>query len=438
MDYEWLNILIFFFSLLTLMMLSGMPVAIGFLTLNIIGLYFFLGGEGAMSLLAMNAFSSVGKFALIPIPLFVLMGDLLMRTGLAAKVVEAVDLWIGRIPGRLALSSVGGGTVFGALSGASMASVAMLGSTLVPEMTKRGYKPSMSVGSILAGGGLAVLIPPSALGVLLGAVANVSISKLLLGGILPGLILASMYVAYFGIRATLQPELAPPYLATSVNLKDKIRSIIVVLPLLSLIMVVTGFIFFGIATPSESAAMGVVATLVLAALYRSLTWKALKSSLTSTMTTTSMMLLVIVGSSGFSQLLAATGSTSGLASIVRNLEITPIMMVVIMLLIVLFLGCFIDTISIMLVTIPIFMPIVMEMGIHPIWFSHLVLIQLELAGITPPFGVLLFVMKGVQQHLKISEIYFAALPIVVIQILLVLLLMTFPEIVTFLPELASK
>ena len=438
MDYEWLNILVFFFSLLTLMMLSGMPVAIGFLTLNIIGLYFFLGGEGAMSLLAMNAFSSVGKFALIPIPLFVLMGDLLMRTGLAAKVVEAVDLWIGRIPGRLSLSSVGGGTVFGALSGASMASVAMLGSTLVPEMTKRGYKPSMSVGSILAGGGLAVLIPPSALGVLLGAVANVSISKLLLGGILPGLILASMYFAYFGIRATLQPELAPPYLATSVNLKDKIRSIIVVLPLLSLIMVVTGFIFFGIATPSESAAMGVVATLVLAALYRSLTWKALKSSLTSTMTTTSMMLLVIVGSSGFSQLLAATGSTSGLASIVRNLEITPIMMVVIMLLIVLFLGCFIDTISIMLVTIPIFMPIVMEMGIHPIWFSHLVLIQLELAGITPPFGVLLFVMKGVQQHLKISEIYFAALPIVVIQILLVLLLMTFPEIVTFLPELASK
>ena len=203
-------------------------------------------------------------------------------------------------------------------------------------------------------------------------------------------------------------------------------------------MVVTGFIFFGIATPSESAAMGVVATLVLAALYRSLTWKALKSSLTSTMTTTSMMLLVIVGSSGFSQLLAATGSTSGLASIVRNLEITPIMMVVIMLLIVLFLGCFIDTISIMLVTIPIFMPIVMEMGINPIWFSHLVLIQFELAGITPPFGVLLFVMKGVQQHLKISEIYFAALPIVVIQILLVLLLMTFPEIVTFLPELASK
>jgi len=438
MDYEWFNILAFFFSLLTLMMLSGMPVAISFLTLNIIGLYFFLGGESAMSLLAMNAFSSVGKFALIPIPLFVLMGDLLMRTGLAARVVEAVDLWVGRIPGRLSLSSVGGGTVFGALSGASMASVAMLGSTLVPEMTKRGYKPSMSVGSILAGGGLAVLIPPSALGVLLGAVAKVSISQLLLGGILPGLILAIMYVAYFGIRATLQPEIAPPYLATSVSIKDKIRSVIVVLPLLSLIMVVTGFIFFGIATPSESAGMGVVATLVLAALYRSLTWKALKDSLTSTMTTTSMMLLVIVGSSGFSQLLAATGSTSGLASIVRDIDITPIMMVVIMLLIVLFLGCFIDTISIMLVTIPIFMPIVLEMGIHPIWFSHLVLIQLELAGITPPFGVLLFVMKGVQPHLKISEIYFAALPIVLIQIMLVFLLMTFPDIVTILPEMASK
>ena len=438
MDYEWFQILGFFFGLLTLMMLSGMPVAFGFMTLNIVGLYLFLGGEGAMSLLAMNAFSSVSKFALIPIPLFILMGDLLMRTGLAAKVVEAVDLWIGRVPGRLSLSAVGGGTLFGALSGASMASVAMLGSTLVPEMTKKGYKPSMSVGSILGGGGLAVLIPPSALGVLLGAVSKVSISQLLLGGIIPGLILAAMYVVYFSVRATLQPHLAPPYIAPSVSLKDKLKSVLVVTPLFSLILVVTGFIFLGIATPSESAAMGVVATLALAACYRSLTLRALKASLMSTMTTTSMMLLVIVGSSGFSQLLAATGSTSGLVSIVGDLDLTPIMMVVIMLAIVLVLGCFIDTISIMLVAIPVFMPIVLALDIHPIWFSHLILIQLELAGITPPFGVLLFVMKGVQQHLKISEIYFAALPIVLIQFLLVLLLMIFPEIVTFLPELASK
>ena len=438
MEYEWAYSLAFFFGLLILMMLSGMPVAFGFLTLNIVGLYFFLGGAGSLALLATSSFSAVGQFALIPIPLFILMGELLMRTGLAAKTVEAVDLWIGRVPGRLSLSSVGGGTLFGALSGASMASVAMLGSTLVPEMAKRGYKPAMSVSAILAGGGLAVLIPPSALGVLLGAVAKVSIADLLLAGILPGLLLAAMYVAYFALRGALQPHLAPPYEAPPTTLGRKLQALLTVAPLLSLIVVVTGFIFLGIATPSESAAMGVVATIALAACYGSLTWRAVRQSLQAAMTTTAMMLLVIVGSTGFSQLLAATGATSALVSAVGDLDLAAMFMVVIMQLIVLMLGCFIDTISIMLVSIPVFMPVVLALGLDPIWFSILILVQLELAGITPPFGVLLFVMKGVQQHLKISEIYKAALPIVVIQIALVALLMIFPEIVTTLPTMAKQ
>lgn len=438
MGYGWAQDLALFFGVLMLMMLSGMPVALGFLTLNIAGLYFFLGGWGALSLLTTSSFSSVGQFALISIPLFILMGELLMRTGLASKTVESVDHWIGRIPGRLSLSSVGGGTLFGALSGASMASVAMLGSTLVPEMAKRGYRPAMSVSSILAGGGLAVLIPPSALGVLLGAVAKVSIAKLLLAGIVPGLLLAGMYFLYFTARAVWQPHLAPPYVARPHSLREKLMSLLSVTPLLSLIVVVTGFIFLGIATPSESAAMGVVATLALAACYRRLTVSALRESLAATMTTTAMMLLVIVGSSGFSQLLAATGATSGLVAAVGELDLPPIVMVILMQLIVLVLGCFIDTISIMLVSIPVFMPIVQALGLDPIWFSILILVQLELAGITPPFGVLLFVMKGVQQHLRISEIYGAALPIVAIQILLVVLLMSFPELVSALPELALR
>ncbi len=434
MEYEWVYNLAFFFGLLMLMMLSGMPVALGFITLNIVGLYFFL-GPGSLALLATSSFSSIGQFTLIAIPLFILMGELLMRTGLAAKTVEAVDHWIGRIPGRLSLSAVGGGTLFGALSGASMASVAMLGSTLVPEMAKRGYKPAMSVSSILAGGGLAVLIPPSALGVLLGALAKVSIAKLLLAGILPGLILAAMYFAYFAIRAKLQPELAPPYQAQVISLKQKLHALLMVSPLLSLIVVVTGFIFLGIATPSESAAMGVVATMILAACYKRLSFEAVWKSLMATMTTTTMMLLVIVGSTGFSQLLAATGSTSSLVSVVGGLDIHPLLTVILMQVVVLILGCFIDTISIMLVAIPVFMPIINAIGLDPIWFCILILVQLELAGITPPFGVLLFVMKGVQQHLKIGEIYRAALPIVLIQIALVALLMIFPALVTTLPDL---
>lgn len=435
MELEWVVNLAFFFGLLIVMMLSGMPVALGFLTLNIVGLYIFL-GEGSLSLLATGAFTSVGQFTLIPIPLFILMGELLMRTGLAAKTVDAVDHWIGRVPGRLSLSAVGGGTLFGALSGASMASVAMLGSTLVPEMAKRNYQPVMSVGAILGGGGLAVLIPPSALGVLLGALAKVSIAELLLAGILPGLLLAALYVAYFVIRAKLQPDLAPPYVAEKISLSVKLRALLEIAPLFSLILVVTGSIFLGFATPSESAAMGVIATMILAAFYRRLSWDAIVVAMRSTMTTTAMMLLVIVGSSGFSQLLAATGTTSSLVNAVGVLDLHPMIMVLIMMGIVLLLGCFIDTISIMLVSIPVFMPIVAVIGVDPIWFAILILVQLELAGITPPFGVLLFVMKGVQQQLRMSEIYRAAMPIVFLQFLLIAILMIFPDIVSFLPDMA--
>ena len=438
MEVDWSVLLLVFFVLLIVVLGSGMPVAIGFLTLNILGLYFFMGGEVALSLLATSAFSSVGQFALIPIPLFILMGELLMRTGLANMTVDAADHWIGRLPGRLAVSAVGGGTLFGALSGASMASVAMLGSTLVPEMRRREYKPELSVGAILAGGGLAVLIPPSALGVLLGALAKVSIAKLLLAGLLPGLVLAGLYFAYFTLRARFQPHLAPPYVAPPMTVARRLRSLLVVSPLLSLIVVVTGFIFLGIATPTEAAAMGAVATLIIAACYRRLSWRAVKTALISTTTTTSMMLLVIVGSSGFSQILAATGTTSSLVDAVSALDLSPVVMVIIMQLMVLVLGCFIDTISIMMVSIPVFMPLVLSLGLDPIWFSILILVQLELAGITPPFGVLLFVMKGVQPTLSMSQIYRAAMPIVAIQIVLVGLLMVFPGIITILPTMMGR
>ena len=218
-----------------------------------------------------------------------------------------------------------------------------------------------------------MLIPPSALGVLLGAMAKVSIAELLLGGILPGLVLAVMYIAYFAVRATVQPELAPRYVAPPVPLGARLGGLLEVAPLLLLVLVVTGFIFLGIATPSESAAMGVVATLVLAAGYRRLSWAAIGSSLMAAMTTTSMMLLVIVGSSGFSQLLAATGATSALVAAVAELDLSPLVTVIIMQLIVLLLGCFIDTISIMLVAIPVFMPVVLAIGVDPIWFCILIL-----------------------------------------------------------------
>ena len=424
---DWPLTLAVLFSLLLLFFAAGVPVAFAFITINIAGLYWFLGGATGLTLLAGSAFNSVAQFSLVPIPLFVLMGELLVRSGLAAATVTAADQWIGRVPGRLAIAAIVAGTIFGALNGASMASVAMLGALLVPEMQRQRYKPKMMIAPVLGAGGLAVLIPPSALGVLLGALAKVSISDLLIAAAVPGLILAFLYAAYFMGLAWLRPDLAPPYLSSRVSFWEKIKTLRLILPLSGLMIVVTGFIFLGIATPAEAAAMGAAASALLAALFGKLSWKVVKESTMSTVTTTTMVLLIIVGSSAYSQLLAATGATTGLVELVTGLSVSPLAMVVLMQLVVLALGCFIDAISIMMLTVPIFYPIVTSLGIDPIWFSVLLLIQLELAGITPPFGLLLLVLKGVRPELSIQDIYRASVPIVIMQCSVAGLLMAFPQ-----------
>ena len=434
---DWVGSLLILFALLLVGLASGLPVAFTFFGISFGGLY-FLFGPVAFSLIAAHTFASVALFAFIPIPLFVFMGEVLLRSGLAGETIDGADRWIGRVPGRLSVSTVAGGTVLSTLSGSSMAAVAMLGSTLLPEMTRKKYQPEMSVAPILAAGGLAVLIPPSAVAVLLGALAKVSIAKLLIAGIIPGLLLALVYVLYFVGRAMLQPKLAPPSTDIDVSWSARLRTLWLLIPLGLLIMVVTGFIFFGIATPSEAAAMGALAAVVLARIFGRMNWQVIRDALMSTVTTSTMVLLVIAGSSAYAQVLGATGATSKLVAVVTALPLAPILMVIGMQAVVLVLGCFIDGVSIMLITLPIFMPIIATLGLDPIWFSVLILIQIELAGITPPFGLLLFVLKGVRPELRTRDIYRSVIPIVIMQFFVAGLVMGFPELATILPSLMNR
>ena len=434
---DWVGSLLILFALLLVGLASGLPVAFTFFGISFGGLY-FLFGPVAFSLIAAHTFASVALFAFIPIPLFVFMGEVLLRSGLAGETLDGADRWIGRVPGRLSVSTVAGGTVLSTLSGSSMAAVAMLGSTLLPEMTRKKYQPEMSVAPILAAGGLAVLIPPSAVAVLLGALAKVSIAKLLIAGIIPGLLLALVYVLYFVGRAMLQPKLAPPSTDIDVSWSARLRTLWLLIPLGLLIMVVTGFIFFGIATPSEAAAMGALAAVVLARIFGRMNWQVIRDALMSTVTTSTMVLLVIAGSSAYAQVLGATGATSKLVAVVTALPLAPILMVIGMQAVVLVLGCFIDGVSIMLITLPIFMPIIATLGLDPIWFSVLILIQIELAGITPPFGLLLFVLKGVRPELRTRDIYRSVIPIVIMQFFVAGLVMGFPELATILPSLMNR
>lgn len=319
-----------------------------------------------------------------------------------------------------------------------MAAVAVFGSTMLPEMQRKRYAPEFAVGSVLAAGGLAVLIPPSGLAVLLGALAKVSIAKLLIAIVVPGFLLAALYALYFVGRAALQPHLAPPEETTSISWRERGKTLWLLIPLALLILIVTGFIFLGLATPSEAAAMGAIASAILAAAYGRFSWPILRESLMATVATSSMVLLIIAGSTAFSQILAATGATSKFAAMAAGLPVAPWIIVVGMQAVMFVLGCFIDGVSIMLITLPIFMPVAAALGLDPIWLCVLFMIQLELGGITPPFGLSLFVLKGVRPEIDVRDIYRSVIPVVLIQIILSALVMSFPALATWLPQLMIR
>jgi len=435
---EWYLTLAGLLAVLMVFFAAGMPVAFAFLLANVGGLYFFMGGAQGLSVLVTTAFSTVASFILLPVPLFILMGEIMFHSGIAGRALEAFDKWIGRVPGRLSLLAVGSGTVFAALSGASMATTAMLGSTLVPEMKRRGYSYIMSIGAISAAGGLAVIIPPTALGVLLGALAEISIARFLIAGIIPGVCMAALYTIYIVGRARLQPHLAPSYDVARVPRREKLRELPRLLPLGFIVFMVLGVIFVGIATPTEAAALGVVATALVAAFHRQLTFRVAYGSLVATIQVTVVVMMVIVGSKVFSQILAFTGGSRGLVELVQGLAAPPLVVLVIMMVVILVLGCFIDQISIMMITVPIFFPIANTLGFDPIWFGILLLLNLELASTTPPFGLQLFVLKGVVPDAPMADIYRSCLPFVLLDMLNLALMIAFPAVVLALPGLMFK
>ncbi|MEO1227106.1 MAG: TRAP transporter large permease [Pseudomonadota bacterium] len=433
---DWAGVLILMLGALCVLLMLGLPVAFAFIAVNIGGAFFILGGENGLIQMTRNAASSLTSFQLAPIPLFILMGEILFHSGIAYRAIDAIERVITRLPGRMALVSVAGGTVFSALSGSTIANTAMLGSTLLPDMLKRGYHPSMAMGPIMASGAIAMLIPPSALAVLLGSLAGMSIAQLLVAGILPALILAALFTLYIISRALMDPGLAPPDNPARLSLKERWRPFIrYVLPLFGIFLVVIGGLLAGLATPTESAALGCVAAVIAAAGYRSLTWIGLKKALMETVKISVMILFIIVASQTFSQILSFSGATSGLIRTIEALALDPTTILIAIILILLFLGCFIDQVSMMMVTIPIFVPLAEAVGIDLLVLGIVYLLTMEIGLLTPPFGLLLFVMKGVAPTtIGMGQIYRAVTPFVIIKLAVLTLIVLFPQIGTILPE----
>jgi tripartite ATP-independent transporter DctM subunit len=434
---EWWLILSIVFGSLLVLMLTGLPVAFSFMTINLIGVFLFWGGLPGFHQLILSIFESVTFFALLPVPLFILMGEVLFHSGMGTRMLDALDTLLGRVPGRLSLIAVAGGVLIAVLCGNTWASTAMLGSMLVPDMRKRGYKKPMALGPIMGGGALAIIIPPSGMAVVLATLAGISVGGLLIAGLLPGLVMAAFFTIYIIGRCKLQPDIAPLYTVRHLSLSERFLPIMKnVLPLGVIVFAVIGLMLLGLATPSESAAFGALATLILSALYRSLNREVVKKSFTGTIRTTGMIFMIFCGSTAFSQILSYTGATKGMVNLAVNLPIPPIAILICMMLVVMFLGMFMDQLSILMITLPIFMPICNAFGWGPLWFGLMLLINMSIANLSPPFGIELFVMKGVSPpDITMGDVYQASVPFIIMEALVILLVMIAPPIATWLPSI---
>jgi tripartite ATP-independent transporter DctM subunit len=424
----------------TVLLFIGLPVALSFVAINIVGAWLFLNGEAGLQQIVRNSVGSVTSFSLTPIPLFILMGEVLFHTGLAIKVIDGVDRFIRQVPGRLAVIAVVAGTIFSAISGSTIATTAMLGSLMLPVMLARGYHPTIAAGPIMAIGAVDMLIPPSALTVLLGSLAGISISKLLIGGVVPGLILSAAFVLYIVARVKISPKLAPPTpVEGKIGWAHWRLLVIYVIPLVAIFAVVVGAMSAGFATPTEAAALGALATMALALVYRALTFDALMKSLRGTVAISGMILFIILGATTFSQILSFSGATEGLVSTILGQGFSLLGVVALMMLILVLLGVFVDQVSMMLITLPVFMPIVQRLGIDPIWFGVLYLICMQLGLLLPPHGLLLMTMRGVAPpEVTFAHIFQAVVPYVCMSLLLLGLILFAPGIATWLPNLLIK
>ena len=433
----WEATLITTLLLLMAAFLTGAPLFVAFLVINLAGVAIFL-GPAAFGMVANSIFDTANYSDLATIPLFVLMAEILFRSGSVDILFDAVDKLVGRMKGRQYVLTISLSTVFGALSGSGMAVAAMLARTLFPTMRNRGYDTKLSIGTMLAGASLAPIIPPSVLAIVIGTLSNTSIAGLLIGGIIPGLLLAGLFLLYTMVRVKLNPELAPDDaddVIERVPTAEKLRAVASCLPFGLIIFSVMGFIMFGIATPSEAAATGVLASLITAAYYRRLNFSMIVESLGTSAFITSMILLIMASSRMFSQLLAFSGATTELTNLIVSLDWSPMLMLFIMMLIPFILCMFIDQIALMLVVIPIYQPLLSTLGFDPVWFWLIMLLNVTVGGISPPFGYVIFAFQGAADKVTISEAFNAAWPFVALFLLGMVALAVFPPLVTFLPSL---
>ncbi|MGP4843064.1 TRAP transporter large permease [Marinobacter sp. 1Y8] len=427
--------LLFFGSLLFFLVL-GLPLTFVLGGVSVVFLYFTWGFD-SFFMVASQIWSTMESFTLVAIPLFVYMAMILERTGVAKDLYRMMHLWWGGVRGGLAIGTLGICALFAAMCGISGAAVVAMGTIALPSMLERGYDKNMALGCINTGGGWGILIPPSILMILYSLITGVSVGKMFAAGILPGILLMVLTTAYIIIRCYFQPHLAPALPPEErATWPEKFRALRAVILPIAIVVMVLGSIIAGITTPTEAAAVGVFGALVSAAVYRRFTWALLHDAAIRTFKLTGMIMWILFAAHAFSAAYQSMGAQDLIEGLMQTIPGGPWGIILAMMLIVFLLAMVLDPVGIMLITLPVFIPIVESLGFDPIWFGILFVINMEIGYMTPPFGFNLFYLKGVvPPSITMQDIYKSIIPFVLVQIVGMGIIMVFPDIATYLPEL---
>jgi tripartite ATP-independent transporter DctM subunit len=424
------------FAVMFTLLFLGVPIGFSMSLAGLLGMGLIIGMWPAIGLFATTAYEQTVSYSLSIIPLFILMGSVASRSGLSQELYKAFDTWIGSFRGGLALATIGACGAFAAICGSSLATAATMSKVALPEMRRYHYSESLATGAVAAGGVLGILIPPSVILVLYGILTETSIGDLFIAGFIPGILSVLGFMIAIAVVTRIWPDISQP--GDKSTFAAKIEALGNTWGVILLFALVIGGIYFGWFTPTEAAGVGAFGAFVISGLRGRLTLASIWDALVETITTTSMIFMVLVGAITVNNLLIFSGMASALSDFVNGLQFAPMVVMAIILLIYMLMGCVFDSLAMILLTVPIFFPIVQGLGFDPVWFGVLVVMVVELGLITPPIGMNVFVIKGMAPEVPLATIYLGVTPFVIAQILLIALMFLVPDIVLWLPQTAAQ
>jgi C4-dicarboxylate transporter DctM subunit len=424
---------LFGFVILIALMFLKIPVGFVMALVGFLGFAFLVSWDAALQLMAQDFFSVFGSYNLTVIPLFVLMGQVAHHAGISGRLFNAAQTFFGHLRGGLAVATIGACAGFSAICGSTSATAATMASVALPEMKKYNYDPALATGVVAAGGSLGILIPPSTIFIIYGILTEQSIGKLFLAGVIPGILMALLFIVTIFVWTWLKPELVTP--APRSTFREKLASLTGVIETFILFAAVMGGLFAGIFTPTEAAAVGAFGTILIALAGRNLTWKGFVQALNETTRVSCMILVIVAGATVFGHFLAVTRIPFDVGHWVQELPLSPNMIMAVIIFIYIIMGCLMDSLAMITLTIPIFYPVITSLGFDPIWFGVIIVVVTEMGVITPPVGINVYVVAGVARDVPLHVIFNGALHMLMAQLATAILLILFPQIALWLPSL---